>query len=152
MFFIRGNETENPMNILNRGYWVTTILSAISLALVTNVMMSTDGATGANGIPTWVYFFGCGVVGLATSIAFVYITQYYTAGTLPPRPGDRRGLQDRPGHEHHRRHRPSASRRPPSPPSPSASPSWPATGSARTPASAPVQAASSAPPSRRWAC
>ena len=26
IFFIRGKETENPMNILNRGYWVTTIL------------------------------------------------------------------------------------------------------------------------------
>jgi K(+)-stimulated pyrophosphate-energized sodium pump len=84
MFFIRGSETENPMNILNRGYWVTTILSALSLVLVTNVMMNTNGAVGDNNIPTWVYFFGCGVVGLATSIAFVYITQYYTAGTFRP--------------------------------------------------------------------
>ena len=31
MFFIRGSETENPMNILNRGYWVTTILSVVGL-------------------------------------------------------------------------------------------------------------------------
>ncbi|HEX7431891.1 MAG TPA: sodium-translocating pyrophosphatase, partial [Candidatus Limnocylindrales bacterium] len=85
MFFIRGKETENPMNILNRGYWVTTILSAISLAFVTNVMMRTaGGATGDNGIATWVYFFGAGCVGLATSIAFVYITQYYTAGSYRP--------------------------------------------------------------------
>ena len=28
--------------------------------------------------------FLCGIVGLATSIAFVYITQYYTAGTYRP--------------------------------------------------------------------
>ena len=84
MFFIRGKEDENPMNILNRGYWVTTILSALSLVLVTNVMMNTNGATGDNGIPTWIYFFGAGCVGLATSIAFVYITQYYTAGTFRP--------------------------------------------------------------------
>ena len=85
MFFIRGKETENPMNILNRGYWVTTLLSAASLAFVTNVMMQTaPGVTGDNGIPTWVYFFGAGCVGLATSIAFVYITQYYTAGTFRP--------------------------------------------------------------------
>jgi K(+)-stimulated pyrophosphate-energized sodium pump len=85
MFFIRGKESENPMNILNRGYWVTTILSALSLVLVTNVMMQTGGGvTGDNGIPTWVYFFGCGIVGLATSIAFVYITQYYTAGSYRP--------------------------------------------------------------------
>jgi K(+)-stimulated pyrophosphate-energized sodium pump len=84
MFFIRGKETENPMNILNRGYWVTTILSAISLAFVTSQMMNTGSTTGDNGIATWVYFFGCGVVGLATSIAFVYITQYYTAGSFRP--------------------------------------------------------------------
>ena len=84
MFFIRGKETENPMNILNRGYWVTTILSAISLAFVTYVMMNTNGATGSHNIPTWIFFFGCGVVGLATSIAFVYITQYYTAGSFRP--------------------------------------------------------------------
>jgi K(+)-stimulated pyrophosphate-energized sodium pump len=84
MFFIRGKETENPMNILNRGYWVTTLLSAASLAFITHVMMDTGTATGANGIPTWVFFFGCGVVGLATSIAFVYITQYYTAGSFRP--------------------------------------------------------------------
>ncbi len=85
MFFIRGKETENPMNILNRGYWVTTILSAISLAFVTSMMMQTaGGSTGDNGIPTWIYFFGAGCVGLITSVAFVYITQYYTAGTFRP--------------------------------------------------------------------
>jgi K(+)-stimulated pyrophosphate-energized sodium pump len=85
MFFIRGKETENPMNILNRGYWVTTILSAVSLAFVTNSMMQTvGGSTGDNGIPTWIYFFGAGCVGLLTSVAFVYITQYYTAGTFRP--------------------------------------------------------------------
>ena len=84
MFFIRGNETENPMNILNRGYWVTTILSVIGLAITTNVMMNTNGATGANGLPVWVWFFFAGVVGLATSVVFVYITQYYTAGSFRP--------------------------------------------------------------------
>jgi K(+)-stimulated pyrophosphate-energized sodium pump len=47
-------------------------------------MMVTGTQTGPNGIPTWVFFFGCGVVGLATSVAFVYITQYYTAGGFRP--------------------------------------------------------------------
>ena len=70
------------MNILNRGYWVTTILSVAGLALVTSVMMQTTGQ--ATGLPTWVYFFGAGCVGLATSVAFVYITQYYTAGSFRP--------------------------------------------------------------------
>jgi K(+)-stimulated pyrophosphate-energized sodium pump len=83
IFFVRGREDENPMNMLNRGYWVTTILSAAALLLVTNVMLQTNG-NAPSGLPVWVYYFGAGVVGLATSVAFVYITQYYTAGTYRP--------------------------------------------------------------------
>ena len=83
-FFIRGREDENPMNILNRGYWATTIFSVIGMGICTFVMMDTGGQLGANGIPAWVWFFGCGIIGLATSVAFVYITQYYTAGTFRP--------------------------------------------------------------------
>jgi len=84
MYFVRGSETENPMNMLNRGYWVTTILSVAGLALTTFVMMGTGTDLPDNGIPAWVWFFGAGLVGLATSVAFVYITQYYTAGTYRP--------------------------------------------------------------------
>jgi K(+)-stimulated pyrophosphate-energized sodium pump len=84
MFFIRGREDENPMNILNRGYWVTTLLSVVGLGISTYVMMNTGGETGANGLPAWVWFFFAGIVGLATSVVFVYITQYYTAGTYRP--------------------------------------------------------------------
>jgi K(+)-stimulated pyrophosphate-energized sodium pump len=83
-FFIRGREDENPMNILNRGYWATTVFSVIGMGICTFVMMDTGGQLGANGIPAWVWFFGCGIVGLATSVAFVYITQYYTAGSFRP--------------------------------------------------------------------
>jgi len=85
IFFIRGKETEDPMNMLNRGYWVTTLLSVVGLAITTAVMMNTNGTTGEFGdLPTWVYFFLAGIVGLVTSVAFVYITQYYTAGTFRP--------------------------------------------------------------------
>jgi K(+)-stimulated pyrophosphate-energized sodium pump len=83
-FFIRGREDEDPMNILNRGYWATTILSVIGLAITTNVMMSTGTQLSPDGLPTWIYFFAAGLVGLATSVAFVYITQYYTAGSYRP--------------------------------------------------------------------
>jgi K(+)-stimulated pyrophosphate-energized sodium pump len=83
MFFIGGREDEDPMNMLNRGYWVTTILSVAGLALTTWVMMGSATETGT-AFPVWVYFFGAGLVGLATSVAFVYITQYYTAGGWRP--------------------------------------------------------------------
>ena len=106
MFFVRGREDENPMNILNRGYWVTTILSVVGLALVDLRDDEHRRAPPARtGIPAWVWFFGAGVVGLATSVAFVYITQYYTAGTFRPVREIAEASQDRPGHEHHQRHR-----------------------------------------------
>ncbi len=84
IFFVRGKEDEDPMNMLNRGYWVTTLLSVVGLLITTNVMMNTSGGTGIGGFPTWTYFFAAGLVGLATSVAFVYITQYYTAGSYRP--------------------------------------------------------------------
>jgi K(+)-stimulated pyrophosphate-energized sodium pump len=83
MYFVRGREDEDPMHILNRGYWATTILSGIALAFVTFLMLQT-GELPASGIPSWLFFFGCGVVGLVTSVLFVYITQYYTAGSWRP--------------------------------------------------------------------
>jgi K(+)-stimulated pyrophosphate-energized sodium pump len=83
MYFLRGREDEDPMNILNRGYWVTTILSVGGLALTTWLMMPSNGDV-ANGLPVWVWFFFAGLIGLATSVAFVYITQYYTAGSWRP--------------------------------------------------------------------
>jgi K(+)-stimulated pyrophosphate-energized sodium pump len=85
IFFVRGREDEDPMNMLNRGYWVTTLLSVVGLAITTAVMMNTNGGVGLIGnLPTWVFFFAAGIVGLATSVAFVYITQYYTAGAHRP--------------------------------------------------------------------
>ncbi len=83
IFFVRGKETEDPMNMLNRGYWVTTILSVVALLITTNVMLQTNG-NAPSGVPVWIYFFGAGIVGLATSVAFVYITQFYTAGSFRP--------------------------------------------------------------------
>jgi K(+)-stimulated pyrophosphate-energized sodium pump len=46
-------------------------------------MLQTNG-NAPSGLPVWVYYFAAGVVGLATSVAFVYITQFYTAGTFRP--------------------------------------------------------------------
>ncbi len=83
-FFIRGREDEDPMNILNRGYWVTAGLSVIGLGITTYVMMQTGTETGTSDIPAWIWFFLAGIVGLLTSVAFVYITQFYTAGGFRP--------------------------------------------------------------------
>jgi K(+)-stimulated pyrophosphate-energized sodium pump len=67
-------EKQDPMTPLNYGYYVVTALSVAFLALVTKVMMGSH----------WHWFFLCGVTGILTSILFVYITQYYTAGRWRP--------------------------------------------------------------------
>jgi K(+)-stimulated pyrophosphate-energized sodium pump len=67
-------EKQDPMTPLNYGYYVITALSIAFMALVTKIMMGDH----------WHWFFFCGVVGIATSVVFVYITQYYTAGRWRP--------------------------------------------------------------------
>ena len=57
---------------LDRGYWVTAVLSVIGMLITTQVMLGN------------LWFFWCGVVGILTSVAFVYITQYYTSGSWRP--------------------------------------------------------------------
>ena len=65
---------KDPMGALNGGYWVITVLSIIGLGITCYAMLE----------DVWYWFFFCGLVGIATGIAFVYITQYYTAGSWRP--------------------------------------------------------------------
>ena len=67
-------------------------------------MMQTTGGDARTG-SIWVWFVCAGLVGLATSIAFVYITQYYTAGRCRPVQEIAEACRDRPGDQHHHRHR-----------------------------------------------
>jgi K(+)-stimulated pyrophosphate-energized sodium pump len=76
IFLVRGNEKRDPMGSLNNGYYVTIALSIVGMYFVTNQMLNEKGGA--------LYFFGAGVVGILTSLAFVYITQYYTSGNWRP--------------------------------------------------------------------
>lgn len=69
----------DPMNDLNLGYYVTAGLSAIGILAVSITMLGTDKYADAG----W-KFGACGVVGILTSVAFVFITQYYTSGSWRP--------------------------------------------------------------------
>ena len=64
----------DPMGALNGGYWTITALCIGGLAICTKAMLG----------DVWYWFFFCGLIGIATGIAFVYITQYYTAGAWRP--------------------------------------------------------------------
>jgi len=71
MFFVNGREDEDPMNMLNRGYWVTTALSAVGMAITCAVMLQTGGTDA------WLYFFGAGVVVTAVSISIAIFTSHW---------------------------------------------------------------------------
>ncbi len=72
IFATKPKETEDPMKALNRGYITTVILSIIGFFIATKIMLNN------------LWFFWCGVVGIALSLAFVYITQYYTEHKYRP--------------------------------------------------------------------
>jgi K(+)-stimulated pyrophosphate-energized sodium pump len=76
IFLVRGNEKRDPMGSLNSGYYITVALSIVGMYFVTNQMLNEKGGA--------LFFFGAGVVGILTSLAFVYITQYYTSGNWRP--------------------------------------------------------------------
>ncbi len=71
---VKPDNVKNPMAELNKGYYVVAGLSVVALFFVCWWMLPYG----------WFTFFLCGVIGIATSIAFVYITQYYTSGSWRP--------------------------------------------------------------------
>jgi K(+)-stimulated pyrophosphate-energized sodium pump len=73
-FFARRLAGGDPMTPLNRGYYIVSALSIVGLFIATKVMLG----------DAWYWFFFCGLVGVGTGIAFVYITQYYTSKSWRP--------------------------------------------------------------------
>ncbi len=58
-------------------------LFALTSWQMLNPLESLQVQFGLNSL-TWLLFFLCGLVGILTSLAFVYITQYYTEGRYKP--------------------------------------------------------------------
>jgi K(+)-stimulated pyrophosphate-energized sodium pump len=61
------DEKEDPMSALNRGYYVACILAAAGFYVATYILLNNN-----------FWLFVAGVIGIVTSILFVFITQYYT--------------------------------------------------------------------------
>jgi len=70
---VKTKEDGDPMQALNKGYRVAVVLAMIGFGIASRWMLYTDNHPNA-----WLYFFACGVIGVLASVAFVYITQYYT--------------------------------------------------------------------------
>ncbi len=70
---VRVKGEEDPMKSLNRGYYVAVVLAMIAFAGASRWLLYHESAPQA-----WWHFFLCGVIGVLTSVAYVFITQYYT--------------------------------------------------------------------------
>jgi len=76
VFSVKCREDEDPMNALNRGYLVTTILAMAGFAAAVFLLLKPiPGLEAAVRRP---YLLLAGVIGILTAYAFVWITQYYT--------------------------------------------------------------------------
>jgi K(+)-stimulated pyrophosphate-energized sodium pump len=69
IMIVKTNDREDPMRALNRGFYVTATLAMIGFFVASRWLLGTD---------YYFNFFLCGIIGVLTSLAFVFITQYYT--------------------------------------------------------------------------
>jgi len=72
VFFARAKENDSPTKAMNKGYFVACALAAIAFYFITQKMLGN------------MWFFWAGLVGIVTSIIFVYLTQYYTEAKYRP--------------------------------------------------------------------
>lgn len=77
VFVVKSTEQEDPMHALNRGFYLTSVLALLGFGGAVYGMLNGPGVQ-----PIW--FLGCGIVGLATSFLFVWITEYYTESVYRP--------------------------------------------------------------------
>lgn len=72
-------EKMDPMQALNRGYYVAVILAMLAFGGASRWLLYSPAAPNA-----WWHFFLCGILGVLASVAFVFITQYYTEHKYRP--------------------------------------------------------------------
>jgi K(+)-stimulated pyrophosphate-energized sodium pump len=73
IFVVKTREDQDPMKALNKGYAVSAILAVVGFGIASKWLLWNPSHPDA----WWMYFI-CGIIGVLTSWAFVWITQYYT--------------------------------------------------------------------------
>ena len=73
IWVVHTEEDGDPMQALNKGYYLTTLLAAVGFGIGCLWLLRSDQAPYA-----WLNFWACGLIGLVTAMLFVFITQYYT--------------------------------------------------------------------------
>jgi K(+)-stimulated pyrophosphate-energized sodium pump len=78
---VKTREDADPMQALNRGFYITAFLALIGFAFACHWLL---GSPLQPAPDAWWHFLLCGVVGLLMSVAFLLITQYYTEYAYRP--------------------------------------------------------------------
>ncbi|MEP6766845.1 MAG: sodium-translocating pyrophosphatase [Gemmatimonadaceae bacterium] len=73
VMIVKTKEDGDPMAALNKGFFAVSALAGLAVVGASKWLLNTPDAPDA-----WWHFAACGVIGLITAIAFVYITEYYT--------------------------------------------------------------------------
>jgi K(+)-stimulated pyrophosphate-energized sodium pump len=73
VFTVKLQGDEDPMKALNRGFYISSIIAVGGFYLAVQQLL------GGN-----LWLFGAGVIGIATSFLFVFLTQYYTDHNYRP--------------------------------------------------------------------
>ncbi|MFH1182121.1 MAG: sodium-translocating pyrophosphatase [Candidatus Woesearchaeota archaeon] len=71
---VKSREDGDPMDALNKGYYITAILATIGFGAAAYLMLT----------QFWVTYFIAGLIGIVTSVLFALITQYYTEHKYRP--------------------------------------------------------------------
>ncbi|KAB2926339.1 MAG: sodium-translocating pyrophosphatase [Bacteroidetes bacterium] len=69
IMMVKTDDKEDPMNALNRGFYITAALAMVGFFIASRWLL---------GEQYYFNFFIAGVIGVLTSLAFVFLTQYYT--------------------------------------------------------------------------
>ncbi len=72
------SDEENPMNGLNRGYFVALALSIIAMFFTCQIMFGPMCPGG------WLWLAAAGIIGILASVVAIYMTQYYTEARFKP--------------------------------------------------------------------
>jgi K(+)-stimulated pyrophosphate-energized sodium pump len=78
IMIVKTDEKGDPMQALNRGYYLTSALAMVGFFICAQWLLAVDPVKYPEAQSAWFYFFLCGVIGIIMAQAFVYITQYYT--------------------------------------------------------------------------
>ena len=74
-----GQELEDPLAIMKRGYYISIAIAATAFFFICKYFLSSSKNPNS-----YLYFFGCGLTGIMVSYFILLVTQYHTDYNFGP--------------------------------------------------------------------